>query len=237
MSTLTKKKMDFENSGYYFIGVLALVILGFWPSYFAKFIDRTADFTLYFHFHAVTATLWLALLIVQPILIQKKKLQLHRLLGKISYVLIPLIFLSVILLAHHAKSGITENLGLRLWVPFKDLLILGVAFYIAIRYRRVAPLHARGMIAAGLVLIEPALVRFMRNVFFPDGGPGYLVTIGLLYSVLIGLIIMERKQKQGRWIFPLILGLYIFVHSVLLFRIQIAPWEAFAKWFIALPLT
>ena len=237
MTTLTKKKMGFENSGYYFIGVLVLAILGFWPSYFAKFIDRTADFTLYFHFHAVTATLWLALLIVQPILIQKKKLQLHRLLGKTSYLLIPLIFLSVILLAHHAKSGITENLGLRLWVPFKDLFILGVAFFIAIRYRRVAALHARGMVAAGLVLIEPALFRFIRNVFLPDGGPVYMVTIGLLYSVLIGLIILERKQKQGRWIFPLILGLYIFVHSVLLFRIKIAPWEAFAQWFASLPLT
>lgn len=237
MLNVTKKQIDFGYSGYYFIGVLVLVILGFWPSYFAKFIDRTADFTLYFHFHAVTATLWLALLIVQPILIQKKKLQLHRLLGKTSYLLIPLIFLSVMLLAHHAKSGITENLGLRLWVPFKDLLILGVAFFIAIRYRRVAPLHARGMIAAGIVLIEPALVRFMRNVFFPDGGPAYLVTIGLLYAVLIGLIIMERKQKQGRWIFPLILGLYLFVHSVILFRIQIAPWEAFAQWFLSLPLT
>lgn len=237
MLNVTKKQIDFGYSGYYFMGVLVLVILGFWPSYFAKFIDRTADFTLYFHFHAVTATLWLALLIVQPILIQKKKLQLHRLLGKTSYLLIPLIFLSVMLLAHHAKSGITENLGLRLWVPFKDLLILGVAFFIAIRYRRVAPLHARGMIAAGIVLIEPALVRFMRNVFFPDGGPAYLVTIGLLYAVLIGLIIMERKQKQGRWIFPLILGLYLFVHSVILFRIQIAPWEAFAQWFLSLPLT
>jgi len=234
---LTKKKMGFEYSGYYFIGVLVLVILGFWPSYFAKFIDRTADFTLYFHFHAVTATLWLALLIVQPILIQRKKIRLHRLLGKTSYVLIPLIFLSVLLLAHHTITGTEQNLGLSLWVPFKDLLILGVAFFIAIRYRRVAPLHARGMIAAGLVLIEPALVRFMSNVFFPDGGPGYLFTIGLLYALLIGLVIIERKQKEGRWIFPLILGLYIFVHSVILFRIQIAPWEAFAQWFASLPLT
>ena len=154
-----------------------------------------------------------------------------------SYVLIPLIFLSVILLAHHAKSGVTENLGLRLWVPFKDLFILGVAFFIAIRYRRVAPLHARGMIAAGIVLIEPALFRFMRNMLFADGGPVYMVTLGLLYALLIGLIIIERKQKQGRWIFPLILGLYIFVHSVLLFRIKIAPWEAFAQWFASLPLT
>ncbi|MFK7936541.1 MAG: hypothetical protein AB8G22_23705, partial [Saprospiraceae bacterium] len=188
-----KQKLDFEKSGYFFIGLLVLVVLGFWPSYFSKFFDGTADFNFYFHFHAVTATLWLILLIMQPIFIRKKKLRLHRLFGKFSYVLVPLIFISVMLLAHNRITDNPEELGINLWIPFKDLFILGVAYFIAIKYRHSVQIHARGMIAAGIVLIEPALVRFILYIFFPDAGfapEGYLVTLIIIYSLFISLILI-----------------------------------------------
>ena len=31
------KKIQYDKSGYYFIGLVTLSILGFWPSYFSKF--------------------------------------------------------------------------------------------------------------------------------------------------------------------------------------------------------
>ena len=69
------KKIRFEKSGYYFIGLVVLVILGFWPTYLSKYFDGTANFNFYFHFHALMASLWILLLIVQPVLIKKKKLK------------------------------------------------------------------------------------------------------------------------------------------------------------------
>ena len=45
-------KLRFDLSGYYFFGLVLLVLLGFWSSYFAKFFNGTADFSFYFHFHA-----------------------------------------------------------------------------------------------------------------------------------------------------------------------------------------
>ncbi len=236
----SKRSLSFDKSGYYFVALFALVIVGFWPSYFAKFFDGTADFTFYFHFHAFFATLWVFMLIAQPILIRKKKFELHRKIGKLSYVLVPLIFISIILLAHSTLRGPKENLGLELWVPFKDLLIFAIGYGIAIKYRHTMVIHARGMIVAGIVLIEPALVRLILYVFFPDQGfalSGYIGMIVLLYALLIGLIIAERKQKVGRWVFPLALGLYVFVHSVLVFRLKIPGWQSVAEWFAALPLT
>lgn len=237
---LTVSKLSLEKSGYYFIGLFALAISGFWPSYFSRFFDGTADFTFYFHFHAVLAVMWIFTLIAQPILIRKKELSLHRLIGKLSYLLVPLIFISVILLAHSRVTGDEESLGLSLWVPFKDLFIFGVVYFIAIKFRRKMDIHARGMIAAGIVLIEPALIRLIMNAFVGGtefASAGYPVTIGIIYSILIGLIVLERNQKQGRWVFPLTLALYIFVHSVIIFQIEIGPWQAFAEWFISLPLT
>lgn len=236
----SKRSLPFDKSGFYFLALFALVIAGFWPSYFAKFFDGTADFSFYFHFHATLAMLWVFMLITQPILIRQKKFALHRKIGKLSYILVPLIFISIILLAHSTLRGPKENVGLELWVPFKDLLIFTVGYGIAIKYRKTMAIHARGMIVAGIVLIEPAFVRLVLYVFFPDSGfdpTGYLAAISLIYVILIGLIVAERKQKVGRWVFPLALALYIFVHSVLIFQIEIAPWQAFAEWFSVLSLT
>ena len=229
-------KLRFDNSGYYFIGLFALVLLGFWPSYFAKFFNGTANFNFYFHFHAAMVTLWIAMLITQPLLIRKKKLALHRVIGKLSYVVFPLIFISVILLAHSRHNIDEENLDIGLFVPFKDLIILGTVYFIAIRYRHDINLHARSMVATGIVFIEPALARFvMRSIApFPNG---YFITIAIIYLILISLMIAERHQKKGRWVFPLVLVLYMLVHSVIIFNIHIGIWEAFCKWFIVLPLT
>jgi len=241
MSTSKRHKpQTFSKSTFYFMGLFALALAGFWPTYFAKFFDGTADFTFYLHFHAVLAVLWILFLIVQPLLIRKKQFVLHRAIGKFSYILVPLIFLSITLLAHSRITGEEENLGLSLWIPFKDLIIFTFGYGVAIKYRKTMPIHARGMIVAGIVLIEPALARLIMNTFFADGGfipAGYLTSIGLLYSLLIILIIAERKEKKGRWVFPVTLGLYIFVHSVIVLQYSVPGWQALAKWFAGLPLT
>jgi heme exporter protein D len=158
-----KAKINFNNSGYYFIGLYVLAVLGFWPSYFAKFFNGAGDFAFYFHFHAAMVTLWVFCLVIQPMLIRKKMLSLHRLIGKASYVIMPMLFLSVILLAHYRiPSHIVvinneKNYGLHLFIPFKDLLVLGMMYTLAIRYRHNIHIHARAMVATGIVLLSQRL--------------------------------------------------------------------------------
>ncbi len=114
------------------MGLLTLAFLGFWPTYFSKFIHGTADFNFYFHFHFAMTFLWIALLIVQPILIRKKKFSIHKQTGKLSFIILPLFFVSVILLKHHRIGGeITEGLGAGLWLQLKDLIMIGLMFTIA----------------------------------------------------------------------------------------------------------
>ncbi|MCA0238886.1 MAG: hypothetical protein LCH81_21105 [Bacteroidetes bacterium] len=48
----TQSKLPFYRSGYYFIGLIFLVLAGFWRTYFSKLLNGTADFTAYFHFNA-----------------------------------------------------------------------------------------------------------------------------------------------------------------------------------------
>lgn len=234
------KKLRFDLSGYYFFGLVLLVLLGFWPSYFAKFFNGTANFSFYFHFHACILILWMSLLIIQPILIRKKKLSTHRIIGKITYFIIPLIFISILLLTHSRlphNGLLTENDLVGSFNSFKDLIILAVAFYIAIKFKKDYQLHARGMIVTGLAFIEPAYIRFTFRVI-SNTTYAYLTTIFTLYAVFLYLIYRERNQKSARWVFPLILIMYIIAHSLILTDCVYLPiWRGFVKWFASIPLT
>tara|TARA_R110001606_G_C15373833_1_gene649811 strand:+ start:1714 stop:2457 length:744 start_codon:yes stop_codon:yes gene_type:complete len=234
------KKFKFDKAGYYAIGLIALALLGFWPTYFSKFFDSTANFNFYFHFHFAMASLWIALLIVQPILIKRKKLSIHRQTGKLSFIILPLFFVSVILLKHYRIGGeISEGLGASLWLQLKDLVIIGVMFTIAMVNRRNMQIHARAMIATGIVFIEPTLGRFIILTLLPE--PDFMlglgITVAIIYALIISLIIIERKQTSGRWVFPLLLILFMVFHYLFFFQVSFPLWDSIATWFVRLPIT
>lgn len=237
MNSMATKKIQFEKSGYYLWALLGVAILGFWPSYFLKFFDGTADFTQYIHAHATVMMLWVFMLIAQPILIRKGNLSLHRLFGKISYLLFPLVIIAGALLAHH-RAEFETNLARGLFIPFKDIVVLLVAYGIAIYYRKDVAVHARAMIATAIPFLEPALVRFL-GWSLPESVSTnrYLLTVLIMDLILIALIIRERNEKRGRWVFPLILALYFVIQFIIFGRVEIPFWKSIAEWFAALPLT
>lgn len=229
--------MKIRSVEYYFIGLLVLVFVGFWPSYFSKFFDGSGSLSHYFHFHAATATLWIVMLIAQPILIRKKQFLLHKRVGKFSYLLVPILFVSILLLAHHRANPASPSLPMDLWITFKDLIIFSFGYGIAIRFRKSLPIHMRGMIVAGMALIEPTLYRLFMNVFGVPDPPGYFFVILPIYLILIILMIRERNEPKGRWVFPTCFILFATIHSILIFKIEIGVWKAFAHWFVSLGLT
>ena len=232
---LTSSKIPFENAGMYLAGLILIAILGFWESYFSRIIGKAEEFNFYFHFHALMAGLWIGMLILQPILIRKRKFELHKKVGQLSFFIIPLFIISVILLFHSQHTIEEEQLGHRMLTPLRDLIIISVAYIIAIRYRKTSAIHSRAMVATGIVFIEPALVRLIWD--FTNFRFTYLAAILIIYTLLFTLIIKERKQKSGRWVFPLITIMYLIGHSIRLSGIQIKFLDDLAKWFIQLPLT
>lgn len=243
MKEITSKKskvIKFEKVGYYAIGLIALAFLGFWPTYFSKFFDGTANFNAYFHFHFAMASMWIVLLILQPILIRKKKFSIHRKIGKLSFIILPLFFVSVILLKHSTLGGqVTEGLGASLWLQLKDLVIIGTMFTIAIVNKSNIQIHARAMIATGIVFIEPTLGRFIILTVLPE--PDFMlglgITVTIMYILIISLIIIERKQTSGRWVFPLLLGLFMVFHCLIFFQVSFPLWDSITEWFVKLPIT
>jgi ABC-type xylose transport system permease subunit len=158
----------------------------------------------------------------------------------LTFILLPLFFVSVVLLKHSTLGGqVKEGLGASLWLQLKDLVIIGTMFTIAMVNKRNMQIHARAMIATGIVFIEPTLGRFIILTILPN--PDFLLGLGItvivMYALIISVIFIERKQKSGRWVFPLLLGQYIVFHLLIFYKVSFPLWDSIAAWFVRLPIT
>ena len=214
--------MKYKNVGYFFLILFAFVIIGFFKTYFGLFPYFDEHTTILVHFHATVLTLWVILLIVQPLLIRYKKFAIHRLLGKFTYILVPLIICSFIgmmnkqyneeMIQKIPRSEIIEDISLSV-----ALLLLFATFYIlAIINKRKVAFHMRYMIATGLVLINPALTRITLfwNIFSSQ-----LFVFVLTDLILLVLIFFDRRNKRRYkpYIVALILFLVYHIEFVLFY--------------------
>jgi hypothetical protein len=161
-------------------------------------------------------------------------------LGKLSYVLLPAVMAAAVLLTHHrlpAEPG--TPIGIRVFIPFKDLLIIGPAYVLAMVYRGNPAYHARFIVASTFQLIEPGLVRLLFNsIPFPDPLFAAVLTWLIIDCIILILVVKDRHLPRGKWIFRLVLGMTLFVQLFLLAGGPTTqPFTRFAEWFGALNLT
>jgi len=238
--------MIFYKSGYFFVALLFLAVIGFWNTYFSKFfggidsISRVSEIDSYTHFHAVTMLLWIAMLITQAFLIRFNKPHIHKIMGKLSYLLFPVLVISLILLSHSKITihdyGISYS---RLYILFLQLSLLSIfiiSYWLAIANRHTPARHARYMICTALTMIDPAVARLPIDL--PSMPFSYQVwTFGLTDIILIVLIFMERNQNKGREVFPIMLIIFLFFQGLNLSSTRSLIWDNFSMWFARLPLT
>ena len=226
--------IELVRSGPFFAVLLALAPLAFWPSYLSKLFETS---NAYIHMHAVTATLWMLMLIVQPLAIGARRFTLHRIIGTASYVLAPLVVASMVLLAHSRNRWPDVNVNL-LYLQLSLAAVFGLSYALAILTRRRVALHARFMVCTGLTMIDPVVQRVM--IFWWDSTPAwnyFWFTYGLTDLILLALIWLERRRPAGRIVFPAMLAVFVAVQVPVLFQTQTPAWTAFVRWFASLPLT
>ncbi|TAE23675.1 MAG: hypothetical protein EAZ91_21760 [Cytophagales bacterium] len=163
---------------YYFALFLVGIVACFFQSYFGH-IPRFENvispignvpitITGVTHFHAIMLTVWLLMLVVQPVLILRKKLAWHRLLGKVSYGVIGLIVVSLLLIIYQEQTR-EKNLPVLAASLFDVPTFLG--FYgLAIYYRKKPAYHARFMLMSVLPFLDPALARLNLPGVFVQWG-------------------------------------------------------------------
>lgn len=133
------------------------------------------------------------MLIAQPILIGTKRLKLHRLVGKVSYVLVPLVVITGVFMI---RQGQMREKNLLVFTAIIDLSIFVLLFTFAIIYKGKASWHSRLMILMILPFISAPAARLQVN------------GLAIELSILLILLIIERFNAKIYK--PYLLGLLVF---------------------------
>lgn len=247
------KKILFPHIEKWFLLFIPLVVAGFYPSYWSKL---TVNKTTVQHIHAFFMYLWVIMSIVQPWLIMKKKTSIHKIVGKVSYVLIPLIVVSgyILIQARYerillriqnevatGKLNITTEEVLnrvassqRLGIIF--LLMLIVFYILAIVNRKRFLHHATYMIGAIFTSIDPALDRMVGHwAKANDIEPNFFIDYGsqlFALILLLALAVYQRSKKQSLQPVLIVIGIYVISFLIVDFAGKTAAWRWFVETFL-----
>jgi len=222
------------------------VLVAFWPTYFSRLTDQP---TYHPHTHGIVMSLWCALLVVQASLIRSGNRRLHKLLGKLSWLLVPLMVLATLnflsFRVHGARSFNPSGLyfvSLIVNAIVAFLILFGLAMY----HRRNPAVHGRYMLSTIFPLFTPVTDRIIA-VHFPSivplvpviGGTPVLPVAGFLLAdaLLIGLSVWDWKKNGRMIVFPIALFVLVMYHVSVLTFYNLSSWNQFALWFAGLPLS
>ena len=199
----------YRNLGYILLLLIPLTILAFYKTYFAHF-PTFADTKTNIHLHAAVASLWIIMLIAQPLLIRNKQYRWHRTLGKISYIIFPLLIISFV--PQMIKLVNSEDSRV-LFFPLADCIALILFYGLAIYHRRNVSKHMRYMIGTVLIFLGPILGRIGPFWFGIPPGINQNLMYAVIYLILAVLIISDLKNKRKYQPYLLIAGVWI-AHQV-----------------------
>ena len=217
-----------------------LVILAFWPLYFSR---PFGDADRYTHLHAIAGSLWLLLLIVQPLAIHYQRYRLHFALGKFSYVLAPIFVIAGVLLSHYRLSAMTDETfgieGFSHYLPFYASLVFALAYTLGLRHRNVAEAHGRFMLLTAIPLIDPVVGRILFFYFPALPSPWFYqaLTFGVATMLAAALVFSYKGVTTSR---RALVGYFLVLVGLELgwFTVSMTPqWLEAVRWFRNLPLT
>ncbi len=232
--------MPYSKAHYFLVGILALTVIAFWPSYFGNL--KQASFA--HHFHGITASLWILLMAWQSKLAHSTNIKLHKASGKILFILIPLMVGAFALVtlagAQKAVAGhpfyqmfgqalLTVDLFLILAVPF------GV--YLSLKLKKKPQLHSAYMFGTVAGLLPPILSRLLVNIIpaWKITGPetlhhfAYALHFSFIFTIFMGIAFLIIYKPYNRpWAFATAVS--VIVYALYLTLGQSQAWASFTSW-------
>ncbi|MBC3917670.1 hypothetical protein H8L32_09315 [Undibacterium sp. CY18W] len=228
----TAQPLNVSRSPIYFFLLFLVVLIGFYPSYFARLTQLDPKH----HFHGILATGWMLMLVVQSWLASRRKIYIHRTIGKLSLVIVPLFIVSGIMIMHTmlaSHGGFTKAFGSRLaFVDMTTLMGFALAYCLAIHFRTNRAVHSRWMACTALLALPPAVARLFMNFIpgidsFPAAFHASYFSTEILAVILIANDINLKKVKTPYW---MALGVLLVQHVSFLLLQQFPAWTAFTVW-------
>ena len=223
----------YRNTAIFIFLILIAVQWGFYQSYTSQF-PKFNNITPLIHVHGALLMTWMLLLIVQPLLIQYGRANLHRTIGKVSWVLGPLIIISLFLIG---KGG--YHRGLEANVPEQNMLVFivldmrgflsfAIFWSLAMITRKSPNSHMRYMIATGILAIGPGVGRGLGTGFGMNIYDALTITDALdllIVGILLGVDVYRKKNYK-----PFLTVFLVFLVGSVLWQLRdTAFWQTFAK--------
>lgn len=228
----------YRNTSIFIFLILIGVQWGFYQSYTSHF-PQFKNATTLIHIHGALLMTWMLLLIVQPLLIHTGRAKLHRTIGKSSWVLGPLIIISLFLIGRggyarglEANATVEEMLGF-IVLDMRGFLSFAIFWALAMITRKTPDSHMRYMIATGILAIGPGVGRGLGSGFGINIYDALTITDVLdliIVGILLGFDIYHKKNYKPF----LIVFLVLLVGSVLWQLRDTTFWQTFAKNYVRL---
>lgn len=227
----------YHNAVFAFIALAMAAAVGFWPTYFS----RLSESSIHAHAHGLAMSAWVLLLIGQAYLIRTGRRSIHRQLGKLSFVLVPIIVLATMSFANASlrDDGLVAFRLHIFYIQVHLVFLFVLAYTLAIRNRRNPAVHARFMICTALTLLDPIFARvIIFNIWMPDN-IAYVqaITYALVDLILIGLIASDWRREWRLRVYPAMLAAFVTLQVPNFLVVQTGAWRSFAAWFQGLPLS
>lgn len=183
---------EYRNLGFVFLLLIPLTFLGFYKTYFVLSPDFEGTVDVYTHIHAVVASLWITLLIVQPFLIRSKNFSLHRLFGKISYAVFFALILSLFpqMVKEYGKGLFPLNASF-------DIALLMLFYFLAIKHKKNVAIHMRYMIAIALISVGPTLGRIIVFLLELEYFSPLQIPYLIVEATILSLIFWDRTNGKN----------------------------------------
>lgn len=196
--------------------LIPITFIGFYPSYYSTFHAPAI-----IHLHGAVMLLWLALAIIQPWLVHTNKMDWHRLVGRLSYILIPCVLLTGYFVLRHGYLRVLDGdivappeyypEGVTPLTKAADFTVISSVYFawlllyfvLGIINRRNTPAHATFMLAATLTILGPGADRLIGHICDALGWPYNAVaenfTFGIVFVVFLPYIsgIAEKGYPFG----------------------------------------
>lgn len=220
------------------IAILVVLTWGFYRTYII-FFPSFEGFQFVHHFHGAIMLLWMAILIVQPWLISRKKHRIHKAIGKVTFVLAPILMFSIFLVSRttfHTNVKALPTLQdavavISLSIP--SLVVFGIFYGLAIANKARTYYHMRYMIGTGLLMIGPGLGRGLIVYFGIPAPVGISITLAVVAMISILFLVVDLVKRRDY--IPNLVVVILMVVQVLLWELRYTSvWQGFGEGFAKL---
>ena len=183
--------------------IWAATTIGFGLEIKEKLAEGSLHYPLIVHAHALIFVGWLVLLTTQIALIRRGNYALHRRLGIVALILIPLMIFvapATVIVSKVIKYGHPDTSFPFMSTQFTNVLASNVLFIAGLCLRRSSSAHKRLMLMGTLVIFEPGfrrIVGYLLDHKFHDGfWPYFLETYGGSFTLMMGLGVYDLIRHQ-----------------------------------------